>query len=234
MKNYKYLFIIFIISIFNYSFSQSKWSLFDALNFSTYQSGSIKTKTIAVITNNQFEWNNYALSNSLNYTLLYNPKLIQNEFANKITFSYSKKKQSTFAIYQYNHSLVRKIENNHLFGFGYGIRDSILGFKINLSYAILNELIDYFDNSSKYNIRNSFRIKISKENKKIGFSSEYFYQPNFKSRLDYTLYGTTKLSFKIHQSLTFTISDVFNYFNISTTPLIHNFTIGIGYNYVTK
>jgi hypothetical protein len=229
-------FTLIICSIFSsiIGFSQQKWALNDALNFGFYQNGFVKTKTFAIITNNQYERNYWSLTNNLNYTLLYNPKLVQNEFAEKFTFSYSKGKQSAFTIYQYNHSLVRKIENNHLMGIGYGVRDSLFGFKVNLSYAILNEYIDYLDNSSKHNIRNSFRIKISRENKKVAFSSEYYYQPNIRSMNDYTLYGTTKLAFKIRESLAFSISDVYNYFNTSLTPVIHNFTIGVAYNYSTK
>ena len=227
------IFIIFLI-ISTKCIAQIKCNLNEALNFAFYQNGSSKTQTFALITNNQIEFKQFTASNILNYTLLYNPKMIQNEFAEKFTFSYSKKQHSAFTIYQYNHSLVRKIENNHLTGIGYGIRDSILGFKVNLSYALLNEFIDYFDNTIKHNIRNSFRIKISRENKKIAFSSEYFYQPNILSINDYTLYGTTKLSFKLRESLAFSISDVFNYFNSSITPLIHNFTVGIAYNYSTK
>lgn len=231
----KFLTLI-ICSLFSsiFVFSQQKWTFNDALNFGFYQNGTAKTKTLAFITNNQFDFRYWTLANNLNYTLLYNPKLVQNEFAEKFTVSFSKNHHSAFTIYQYNHSLVRKIENNHLMGIGYGVRDSLFGFKINVSYAILNEYIDFLDNSIKHNIRNSFRIKISRENKKMAFSSEYFYQPNIRTMRDYTLYGTTKLSFKIRESLAFSVSDVYNYFNTSTTPVIHNFTIGIAYNYTTK
>ena len=227
--------LFFIILIFHQRVNaQIKLSLNDALNFAFYQNGNSKTQTFALITNNQLEKNKFTLANSLNYTLLYNPIISQNEFAEKFTFSYSKAKNSAFVIYQYNHSLVRRIDNNHLIGIGYGIRDSIFGFKINLSYAILNEFISFNDQTTKNNLRNSFRIKLSKENKKIGISSEYFFQPNFASLNDYTLYGTTKLTFKIRESFSFNISDVYNYFNRSTTPIIHNFTVGLAFNYNTK
>lgn len=231
----KFLTLI-IVSLFStiISYSQHKWTLNDALNFAYYQNGSSKTKTLAFITNNQFEWRSWTWANSLNYTLLYNPKIVQNEFSEKFTFSFSRKMHSAFAIYQYNHSLVRKIDGNHLMGIGYGIRDSLFGFKVNVSYAILNELITFSDNTSKHNVRNSFRIKLSRENKKIGFSSEYFFQPNIRDISDYTLYGTTKLAFKIRENLSFSIADVYNYFNTSSTPVIHNFTVGISYNYSSK
>lgn len=228
------LLFIFLTSISFCVLSQHKWTLNDALNFAFYQNGSTKTKTLAFITNNQFEKKNWTFANSLNYTLLYNPKIAQNEFAEKFTLSFSKGMHSSFAIYQYNHSLVRKIDQNHLVGIGYGIRDSLFGFKVNVSYAILNEYIAFANLTTKHNIRNSFRVKISHENKKIAFSSEYFYQPNIRSMNDYTLYGTTKLSFKIRESLAFSVSDVYNYFNTSETPVIHNFTVGFSYNYVTK
>jgi hypothetical protein len=224
------LILIFLISSIKIH-AQKRWMLNDALNFAFYQNGSVKTKTFAFITNNQFEWKYWTILNNLNYTLLYNPKLTQNELAEKFSFSYSRGRHSAFSIYQYNHSLVRNINENHLIGVGYGIRDSIFRCKINLSYALLSENISYISNSSQHNIRNSFRIKISRETKKIGFSSEYYYQPNVRNRNDFTLYGTTKLSFKIKESLALSISDVYNYFNTSTTPVIHNFTVGISYNY---
>lgn len=228
-----FLFVSFLVNL-NPLNSQIKWNLNDAINFSFYQNGDIKTRTFALITNNQAEIKNFLISNSLNYTLLYNPKNVQNEFAEKFTFSFSKGKKSTFAIYQYNHSLVRKIENNHLIGIGYGIRDSILGFKINLSYAVLNEYITFNNQSTKNNVRNSFRVKLSRENKKFGISSEYFFQPNFSNFNDYTLYGTTKLTFKIKDAFSFNISDVYNYFNTSSTPVIRNFTVGLSYSYSNK
>ena len=226
--------LIIFFFIVNISFSQNKWVLNDALNFAFYQSGNNKTKTFALITNNQFERNKISITNNLNHTVLYNPKIIQNEFAEKFTFSYSKGRNNSFVIYQYNHSLVRKIENNHLFGIGIGLRDSILGFKLNFSYAILSEYITFSDRLNKNNIRNSFRLKLSRENKKIGFISEYYFQPNFKNLEDYTLYGTTKLSFKVKESLSFNITDVYNFFNLSTTPIIHNFTVGIAYMHSSK
>lgn len=227
--------LLFIILFFlKIVYAQNKLSLNDAFNFGFYQNGNSKTQTFALITNNQIEKNKVSLSNSLNYTILYNPKLTQNELAEKFSYSYTKGKSSSFVIYQYNHSLVRRIENNHLMGVGYGIRDSILGFKINLSYAILNEYITYNNQPIKNNIRNSFRIKLSKENKKIGLSSEYFFQPNFSSFKDYTLYGTTKLNFKIKETFSFNITDVYNYFNMSSIPIIHNITVGLSFNYNTK
>ena len=234
MLSLKYKLLATIFLFVNSVNAQNKLTLNDALNFAFYQNGNSKTQTFALITNNQYEINKITLSNSLNYTLLYNPKLTQNEFAEKFTFSYAKAKNSAFLIYQYNHSLVRRIDNNHLMGIGYGIRDSIFGFKINLSYAVLNEYISYNNQSTKHNLRNSFRIKLSRENKKIGISSEYFFQPNFASFKDFTLYGITKLTFKIRESFSFNISDVYNYFNGSTTPIIHNFTVGLAYNYSTK
>lgn len=212
-------------------FSQIKLNLNDAVNFAFYQNGSNKTQTFALITNNQLEYKRITLVNNLNYTLLYNPKMAQNEFAEKFTISYSKRKFNIFTIYQYNHSLVRKIENNNLMGIGFGVRDSILGFKVNVSYAILNEYITFIDQAVKNNIRNSFRLKLNKENKRFGISSEYFFQPNILNFNDYTFYGTTKLTFKIKDAFSFNISDLYNFFNNSTTPVIHNFTVGFAYSY---
>jgi len=230
--NFLRLVILFLgFTCTNTSFSQIKLNLNDAVNFAFYQNGSNKTQTFALITNNQLEYKRIAIVNNLNYTLLYNPKMAQNEFAEKFTISYSKRKYNFFTIYQYNHSLVRKIENNNLMGVGFGMRDSILGFKLNLSYAILNEYITFQNQAVKNNIRNSFRLKLSKENKRFGISSEYFFQPNVLNFSDYTFYGTTKLIFKIKDAFSFNISDLYNFFNNSTTPVIHNFTVGFAYSY---
>ncbi len=234
MNTFKIFLTLILLFISKFFFSQYKLVLNDALNFGFYQNGTNKTKTFALITNNQIDWKKYTISNNLNYTLLYNPKIVQNEFAEKFTSSFSKGMHSAFFIYQYNHSLVRRIEENHLLGIGYGVRDSILGFKINLSYAILNEFMRFIDKENQRNIRHSIRIKLSRENKKMGISSEYFFQPNINSWNDYTLYGTTKLTFKIRESFAFNVSDVFNYFNNSSTPIIHNFTIGLAYTYSNK
>lgn len=231
MNFLRFVTIFFGFTCLNPSFSQIKLNLNDAVNFAFYQNGSNKTQTFALITNNQVEFKRITAANNLNYTLLYNPKMAQNEFAEKFTISYSKRKFNIFTIYQYNHSLVRKIENNNLMGIGLGVRDSLLGFKINLSYAILNEHITFNNQSTNNNIRNSFRIKLSRETKRIGISSEYFFQPNIMKFSDYTFYGATKLIFKIKDSFSFNISDLYNFFNNSTTPVIHNFTVGLAYSY---
>lgn len=231
MNFLRFVTIFFGFTCLNPSFSQIKLNLNDAVNFAFYQNGSNKTQTFALITNNQVEFKRITAANNLNYTLLYNPKMAQNEFAEKFTISYSKRKFNIFTIYQYNHSLVRKIENNNLMGIGFGVRDSILGFKVNVSYAILNEYITFIDQAVKNNIRNSFRLKLSKENKRFGISSEYFFQPNILNFNDYTIYGTTKLTFKIKDAFSFNISDLYNFFNNSTSPVIHNFTVGFAYSY---
>jgi len=135
--------------------------------------------------------------------------------------------------YQFGYSLTRVLKSNNLVGLGLVVfqktKDSTYSF--NLSYATLYQRSINFQDSLSVNFRNSVRLKYKYKNKNYSFSTEYFYQPSFKSFSDYLIFGNTKLTIPLRNWVGLTIQDNLNYNPGSNVPLIHNITLGIQINY---
>ena len=205
-------------------FSQ-KYNLNNTLGFN-YIDNSKKTYNGSINSTTNIELGKISINNNLNHDISYSSKLISNEFSNKLIIPYSNKNNSAFTTIQTTYSLTRDLNLDNLIGIGYGRRDTIIGFKINYSYAILWQRINNKDISY---IRHSFRLKIVRELQKLTFTSEYYYQPVINGGENVIIYGTTKISYRIATNLAITATDVYNYYGIQKVKTIHTFTFGLTY-----
>ena len=200
------------------------YNLSNTLGFN-YNDNGVKTFAGSFISSNNYEKKMFSINNSMNENIVYTNKIIQNEFANKLTLALSKRHHSAFANFQTNYSLTRNLDVDNLFGFGYGRRDSIKTILVRYSYAVLYQKITNLDVT---NVRHSIRIKITQTLKKFSWGSEYYYQPSFQDMSNATLYGTTTLSYKL-KNVSFSIVDVLNYNSESKITTIHSLSFGLSY-----
>jgi hypothetical protein len=213
------LFLLFSLNVY------SQLSLNNSIGFN-FNDNSAKTYSGNLSSNNSWSFSHYTITNSTNQVIVYNDKIIQNEFSNKLIFDVLKNQNSLFLTNQINYSLTRNWRVSNLNGVGIGRRDSILGFKINYSYAILYERIN---NQNTEYLRHSIRLKLSKVINKINITSEYYYQPDMLNKENVTIYGTTKLGVKINDNISLSVTDIYNYYKFSNVRTIHTLTFGIAY-----
>lgn len=218
----KLLNLLFLLISFN-CVAQT-YNLSNTLGFN-YNDNDAKTFAGSFISSNNYEKNMFSINNSMNENIVYTNKIIQNEFANKLTIALSKGHHSAFTNFQTNYSLTRNLDVDNLFGFGYGRRDSIKTILVRYSYAVLYQKITNLDVT---NIRHSIRIKITQTLKKFSWGSEYYYQPSFQDMSNATLYGTTTLSYKL-KNISFSVVDVLNYNSESKITTIHSLSFGLSY-----
>ena len=205
-------------------FSQ-KYSFNNTLGFN-YIDNSKKTYNGSISSATSIELGKFSINNNLNHDISYSGKLISNEFSNKVIIPYSNKNNSAFTTIQTGYSLTRDLNLDNLVGIGYGRRDTLMGFKINYSYALLWQRIN---NKNISYIRHSFRLKIVRELEKFTFTSEYYYQPVIDGGENVIIYGTTKIGYRIATNLSITLSDVYNYYGIQKVRTIHTFAFGLTY-----
>lgn len=185
--------------------------------------------------NNSFDFGKHiGLDLGTNYNTQYTPELTQNEFIQKINIGYNKEHWDLFTTYQYNYSLIRSIQSDNWLGIGGGIKEKFNWGKASLSYAFLYQNTEYIDSPISNILRHSFRAKIKVEKKLIGFSTEYFYQPNIIDFSDCIIYGTTKLILLPNKPLNFIIQDQMNFRSTSQIKMLNNLTFGISYKIVKK
>jgi hypothetical protein len=79
--------------------------------------------------------------------------------------------------------------------------------------------------------RSSFRGKIKYDGNFVGFYTEMYYQPSFKSIEDYIIYGNAKLVFLPKKRLNFILQDAINYISTSKVRMLHNLAFGVGYTF---
>ena len=70
-------------------------------------------------------------------------------------------------------------------------------------------------------------MKCGIQNKIVGISGEYYFQPKFDYLPDYIVYGTGTISFFPKNKVNLILQDVLNYQTRSNVKLIHNVSIGI-------
>lgn len=215
-----------------FGLSQGKLTLDNDLT-GIYSTSNVSKLNLNFIGNNSIDIKKIEIGLSTNYALTFSPKISQNEFAQKINVGISDSiGWHGFISYQYNHSLLRKLQSDNWLGAGAGYKLYIGKARVSLSYALLYQNKISFDNSSKEIMRHSIRVKIKYQAKKFSFLTEYFYQPSFKFDGDYIVYGLTKITLLSKKHVSFVIQDLFNYSSKSEVKLIHNLTMGIGYNLV--
>lgn len=188
----------------------------------------IDNVNITYIGNNGINFKNLDLNSILNYTVGFSPSINQNEFSHKLNISHEHKNVFSFVNNQYNYSLLRSMQNDNWFGLGIGYKKKFKNSKLSLSYGIIYQNTEYFNNSVKENVRHSVRVKFNYQKNIFGFYTEYYYQPSMVTN-NIIITGNTKVTLKSSKHLSFMIQDVINYASTSKVVMIHNLTVGLGY-----
>ena len=182
---------------------------------------------IGFVGDNSVSYKKFKLNSSSNYSLSFRDTILANELVEKTNAGYG----DFFLSNVYTQSLVRSVRNDNAFGIGYGKKFSIKKLDISLSYAILYQKTFYNNGTTKQVGRNSFRTKLKYDGNLIGFSTEFYYQPNFESMEDYIVYGNAKLIFLPKKRLNFILQDAINYISKSEVRMLHNLAFGVGYTF---
>lgn len=232
MKKYMKILILILLPIL--SFSQREINLDNNLT-GMYSNSTTGTQFgLNFIGNNSIDIKKLNIDVGTNYSTRFNPKISENELIQRLNIGYEKERWDIFGTYQYNYSLIRKINADSWFGLGGGLKKKFSFGKISLSYAFIYERISYDDKPSDEILRNSLRLKIKIEKSLFGFSSEYYFQPSIILFEDQIIYGTTKIILFPKRQLNFIIQDVVNYRSNSDVKLIHNLTFGVSYKFNKK
>ena len=188
--------------------------------------------------NNGVDFKRMGIDITTNYNIGYSNELTSSELVQKENITYNRSKSDLFFTHQFNYSYLRQIRSDNSFGVGFGLKKKLNSGKISLSYALIYQTVDYQSNTYSDVFRHSVRAKFVYENKLIGLSFEYYYQPSILKSNDYIIYGTTKMSIKTKSKITFIIQDVLNFRSMSSIKTINNLTFGVGYqlskNYIKK
>lgn len=182
---------------------------------------------VGFVGDNSVSYKKFKLSSSSNYSLSFRDTILANELVEKTNAGYA----DFFLSNVYTQSLVRSVRNDNAFGIGYGKKLSIKKLDLSLSYAILYQKTFYNNGTTKQVGRNSFRTKLKYDGNLIGFSTEFYYQPNFESMKDYIVYGNAKLIFLPKKRLNFILQDAINYISKSEVRMLHNLAFGVGYTF---
>jgi hypothetical protein len=223
--------LLFIFLILSYNlFSQTELKLDN--NFT----GILSTNTTTTfgfnyVGNNSLDIKKLSLDFSTNYAMRFSPILKENEFIQRANIGYEREKWDAFVTYQYNYSLIRKIEADNWLGIGGGVKFKYSWGKLSFSYATIYQNSNYLNMDNQSLFRHSLRARIKLDKKNISFSSEYFIQPSYNRFDDIIIYGTSKLSLFTNKPFNFIIQDVINYRSTSDVKLIHNLSLGVGYKF---
>lgn len=182
---------------------------------------------VGFVGDNSVSYKKFKLNSSSNYSLSFRDTILANELVEKTNAGYA----DFFLSNVYTHSLVRSVRNDNAFGIGYGKKFSIKKLDLSLSYAVLYQKTFYNNGTTKQVGRNSFRTKLKYDGNLIGFSTEFYYQPNFESMKDYIVYGNAKLIFLPKKRLNFILQDAINYISKSEVRMLHNLAFGVGYTF---
>ena len=228
-----YLLLLFITSIS----SAQELNLDNNLTGNAVQADN-NTRSVAFnyIGDNTLTLKNFDINSNTNYTFLTDK---QDELLQRFNVMYKfperKFDDYSFFTYQFNSSLIRKIDEDHWFGLGYGVKkkiDSTLS--VSTSYAILFQDILWSSGETKTFFRHSLRGKVKLTRNDFEIVSEYFYQPNIQYFNEYIIIGTTKLVIMPKNKLNFIIQDVVNYNSTTEVKLLHTISLGIQYKFTKK
>lgn len=182
---------------------------------------------IGFVGDNSVSYKKFRFGTTTNYALSFKEVITANEFVEKTNVGYG----NTFLSHVYTNSFVRSINNDNSFGIGYGHKFRISKVDLGLSYAILYQRTSYSNGTYSEIERSSFRGKIKYDGDLVGFSTEMYYQPSFKSMEDYIIYGNAKLVFLPKKRLNFILQDAINYISQSKVRMLHNLAFGVGYTF---
>lgn len=195
-------------------------------NYTKYDNSN-NTTNFGFVGENSLSYKNFKFTTTSNYLISIRDTITANEFIEKTNIGYS----NMFLSHVYTNSFIRSIKNDNSFGIGYGHNFKISKISLSLSYAILYQNTLYYSLKSVDIVRNSFRIKIKYNGNIIGFFTEMYYQPGFKSMKDYIVYGNVKLIFLANKKVNFILQDVINYISLNKVRMLHNLAIGVGYTF---
>jgi hypothetical protein len=229
-----YLLLLFITS---HSFAQKELNLDNNLTCNTVQAdNTIRSVAFNYIGDNTLTLKNFDINSNTNYTYLTDK---QNELLQRfnVMYKFPEKKfdDYSFFTYQFNSSLIRKIDQDHWVGLGYGVKkkiDSTLA--VSTSYAIIFQDILWSSGENKTFFRHSLRGKVKLTKNNFEIVSEYFYQPNIQYFDEYIIIGTTKLVILPKNKLNFIVQDVVNYNSTTEVKLLHTISLGIQYKFNKK
>jgi hypothetical protein len=206
-----------------------KVSLDDNINgsYSKYSDNS-NIVNVGFVGDNSLGYKKLRINATSNYSISFRDSVTANELVNKTNVEYD----NFFFFNVYTHSLIRSIKIDNSFGVGYGHKFSIKKFDVSVSYAVLYQKTFYKNGSTKEISRNSFRAKIRYKGGLVGFSTEFYYQPSFKSmEADYIVYGNAKVIFLPKKRVNFILQDAINYISTSKVRMIHNLAFGVEYTF---
>jgi len=224
-----YLLLLFITSI---SFAQRELNLDNNLTGNTVQADNT-TKSVALtyIGDNTLILKNFDINSNTNYSYLTDK---QDELLQRVNVMYKfpekKFDDYSFFTYQFNSSLIRKIDEDHWLGLGYGVKKKIDStITVSTSYAIVFQDILWSSGENKTFFRHSLRGKIKLTRQNFEIVSEYFYQPSIQYFNEYIIIGTSKFVIMPKRKLNFIIQDVVNYNSTTEVKLLHTISLGIQY-----
>lgn len=195
-------------------------------NYTKYDNSN-NTTNFGFVGENSLSYKNFKFTTTSNYLISIRDTITANEFIEKTNIGYS----NMFLSHVYTNSFIRSIKNDNSFGIGYGHNFKISKISLSLSYAILYQNTLYYSLKSVDIGRNSFRIKIKYNGNIIGFFTEMYYQPSFKSMKDYIVYGNARLIFLANKKVNFILQDAINYISLNKVRMLHNLAIGVGYTF---
>jgi hypothetical protein len=229
-----YLLLLFITS---HSFAQKELNLDNNLTCNTVQAdNTIRSIVFNYIGDNTLTVKNFDINSNTNYTYLTDR---QNELLQRFNamYKFPEKKfdDYSFFTYQFNSSLIRKIDQDHWFGLGYGFKKKIDStITVSTSYAIIFQDILWSSGETQTLLRHSLRGKVKITRNDFEVISEYFYQPNIQQFDEYIIIGTTKLVIMPKNKLNFIVQDVVNYNSTTEVKLLHTISLGIRYKFNKK
>lgn len=184
--------------------------------------------------NNGLEWKKIVFSSSTAYSNRFNTKLFENELLQRLNLEYDESHWNTFLTYQYNYSLIRKIDYDNVLGIGSGLRFEQFKFvKFSVSYSLIYQKTFFSNQESNDSWRHSIRAKFKYDKNFFNLNFEYYYQPNVSNFRDVIVIGQSKLVLFANKPFNLVVQDVINYRSLSSVKTIHNLTIGAGYKLQT-
>ena len=194
--------------------------------------------------------NNWHLENTTSYRYnKTNTRVIEDNWYNLALLKYYLKGKKQFypgAFYHFDNSLVYRVKKRHQYGLGMGSLLDKGSMQLSLLAGIANEHSEFngtqFVNSGRdFAIRKNglFLFKLNNgyalAKKKINLSYQVFYFQSLKESTDYDLWLTARVSFKVIQSLSFSIVYDYRFENVHLEGLSHyNDILLFGLNWKIK
>ena len=228
-KNYIIIMVMMVLP--GLSFGQNKLSLDNSITgaHSTTKFGN--QSEVMINGSNTLQYKQFGFDFNPYYSLVYSPKMSENELNLRQNIRFEGKKMNLFVTMQYNKSFIRDIKSEHWVGIGGGKKFyNNEKFKYSISYAVIYDKKTFTNGVTDGFFRNSLRGKVKYKGKLANISFEYFYQPAFKDFNDYIVYGKSQLILLPSKPINFVIEQNLNYNNFSNVKLIQSVSFGINYS----